>query len=60
VILTISHYPDLTTKVGLKIFVTKKLIDHFLNGLGSCTAQQLLMQKFKNAIKSVTILIAKS
>jgi len=60
VILSISNYPDPTTRVRLKIFATKKLIDHFLSRLRNCTAQQLLMQKLKNAIKSATKYIAKS
>lgn len=46
-IIAISSYPDPTASVGLKVFGTNKLIDHFLGGLHSQTAQQfLLTQKF--------------
>jgi hypothetical protein len=61
--IAISNYPDPTARAGLKVFATKKLIDHFLGRLHSHSARFLLTQKFgtlEDAIESATKYITRS
>jgi hypothetical protein len=62
-IIAISNYPDQSARAGLKIFATKKLIDHFLGGLHRNVGQQLLAQNFntlEEAIETAIRYIKKS
>ena len=54
-LVTIAQYPDPTAKVGLTIYATSKIIDHFVGGLHRHIRQALLPQRFEtleNAIDS--------